>query len=233
MLLRAGTLVDATIIAAPSSTKNQAGARDPEMHQTKKGNQWYFGMKAHIGVDAQSGLVHTVAGTAANLSDISQTHAPIRLRSGHPLLHGEEKTVHADAGCIGVEKRAEIIAKHSALEWRIAAKRGKIKALPEGWVKDLTLGYEKLKARARALVEHPFHIVKNLFKHRKVRCRGMKKNTAQLHTLLALANLVIAKKHLLSLRQAVRANPTNPTRTKSTRSQRPQATPNSKRTRKI
>ena len=191
LLLRAGTLVDATIIAAPSSTKNQAGQRDPEMHQTKKGNQWYFGMKAHIGVDAESGLVHTVVGTAANVSDISQTHA---------LLHGEEKTVHVDAGYIGVEKRAEIIAAHSGVEWRIAAKRGKIKALPESWVKDLTLGYERLKARARALVEHPFHIVKNLFKHRKVRYRGMKKNTAQLYTLFALANLVIAKKHLLSVR---------------------------------
>ena len=185
-----GTLVDATIIAAPSSTKNQAGARDPEMHQTKKGNQWSFGMKAHIGVDAESGLVHTVVGTAANVSDISQTHA---------LLHGEEKTVHVDAGYIGVEKRAEIITAHHGVEWRIAAKRGKIKALPESWVKDLTLGYERLKARARALVEHPFHIVKNLFRHRKVRYRGMKKNTAQLHTLFALANLVIAKKHLLSV----------------------------------
>jgi len=190
LLLRAGTLVDATILAAPSSTKNQAGQRDPEMHQTKKGNQWYFGMKAHIGVDAESGLVHTVVGTAANVSDISQTHA---------LLHGEEKTVHVDAGYIGVEKRAEIIAEHGGVEWRIAAKRGKIKEMPEGWVKDLTLGFEKLKARARALVEHPFHIVKNLFRHRKVRYRGMKKNTAQLHTLFALANLVIAKKHLLSV----------------------------------
>ena len=119
------------------------------------------------------------------------------------LLHGEEKTVNADAGYIGVEKRAEIIAKHGAVEWPIAARRSKIKALPESWVKDLTLGFEKLKARARALVEpfgpelmaegHPFHIVKNLFKHRKVRYRGMKKNTAQLHTLFALANLVVCQ----------------------------------------
>ena len=191
LLLRAGTLVDATILAAPSSTKNRAGARDPDMHQTKKGNQWYFGMKAHIGADAESGLVPTVVGTAANVSDISQTHA---------LLHGEEKTVHVDAGSIGVEKRAEIIAGHGGVEWRIAAKRGKLKEMPESWAKALTLGFEKLKARARALVEHPFHIVKNLFKHRKVRYRGLKKNTAQLHTLFALANLVIAKKHLLSAR---------------------------------
>ena len=189
LLLREGTLVDATIIAAPSSTKNKAGGRDPEMHQTKKGNQWYFGMKAHIGADASSGLVHTVVGTAANVSDISQTHE---------LLHGQEQTVHGDAGYIGVEKREEIIAEHDGVEWRIAARRGKLKAMPESWVKDLTLGYEKLKARVRALVEHPFHVIKNLFGHRKVRYRGIEKNTAQLHILFALANLVIARKRLLA-----------------------------------
>jgi len=189
LLLREGTLVDATILAAPRSTKNRQRGRDPEMHQTKKGNQWHFGMKAHIGADARSGLVHTVVGTAANGSDISQTHA---------LLHGKEKTVHADAGYLGVEKRPEIIAAHGGVEWRVAARRGKLKAMPESWVKDLTLGFEKLKARARALVEHPFHIIKNLFKHRKVRYRGLRKNTAQLHPLFALANLVIARKRLLA-----------------------------------
>jgi len=188
LLMREGTLVDATIIAAPSSTKNKSGERDPQMHQTKKGNQWFFGMKAHIGADAASGLVHSVTGTAANVSDISQAHA---------LLHGEEKAVHADAGYIGVEKRPEIIAGHGAVEWRVAARRGKLKAMPESWVKDLTLGFEKLKARTRALVEHPFHVVKNLFKFRKVRYRGIKKNTAQLEVLFALANLVIARKRLL------------------------------------
>lgn len=190
LLMREGTLVDATIIAAPSSTKNAKGQRDPQMHQTKKGQQWYFGMKAHIGADASSGLVHTVVGTAANVSDISQTHA---------LLHGEEQSVHADAGYLGVEKRPEILAQPREVEWRIAAKRGKLREMPSSWLKDLTLGYEKLKARARALVEHPFHIIKNIFKHRKVRYQGLKKNTAQLHTLFALANLVIAKKRLLSL----------------------------------
>lgn len=188
LLMREGTLVDATIIAAPSSTKNKRGERDPEMHQTRKGNQWFFGMKAHIGADAASGLVHSVTGTAANVSDISQTHE---------LLHGEEKVVHADAGYLGVEKRAEIIASHSTVEWRVAARRGKLKEMPESWVKDLSLGYEKLKARVRALVEHPFHIVKNLFGHRKVRYRGLRKNTAQLEVLFALANLVIARKYLL------------------------------------
>jgi IS5 family transposase len=143
-----------------SPTKNKSGERDPETHQTKKGNQWHFGMKAHIGADAASGLVHGVTGTAASVSDISQTCG---------LLHGEEKVVHADAGYIGVEKREEIIARHSGVEWRVAARRGKLKGMPESWVKDLTLGFEKLKARTRALVEHPFHIVKDLFKFRKVR----------------------------------------------------------------
>ena len=188
LLMREGTLVDATIIAAPCSTKNCERKRDPEMHQTKKGNAWHFGMKAHIGADAASGLVHSVEGTAANEPDISQTHK---------LLHGEEKTVHADAGYTGVEKRAEILAAHGGVEWRVAAKRSKIKEMPESWVKDLTVRFEKLKAQTRALVEHPFHIIKNLFKHRKLRYRGLRKNTAQLHILFALANLVIARRALL------------------------------------
>jgi IS5 family transposase len=163
LLLRTGTLVDATIIAAPSSTKNRERRRDPEMHQAKKGNQWHFGMKAHLGADADSGLVHRVVGTAAHVSDLSQTHA---------LLHGEEKVAHADAGYTGVEKRPEIVAQHPGVEWRVAARRSKIKALAEGWAKDLTQAFEPLKARVRARVEHPFHIVKNLFHHRKVRYRG-------------------------------------------------------------
>ena len=173
LLLREGTLVDATILAAPSSTKNRQRAR-PAYAPDQKGQPVVFRHEgAHRGGCARSGLVHTVVGTAANESDISQTHA---------LLHGKEKTVHADAGYLGVEKRPEILAAHGEVEWRGAARRGKLKAMPEGWVKDLTLGFEKLKARARALVEHPFHIVKHLFGHRKVRCRGLAKNTAQLHT---------------------------------------------------
>jgi IS5 family transposase len=189
LLMKEGTIVDATIIAAPSSTKNARKERDPEMHQTKKGNQWYFGMKAHIGVDAQSGLVHSVAGTAANVADIAQTHA---------LLHGEEKEAYADAGYLGVEKRAEIATHCPGVQWHVAAKRGKVKAMAEGLIKDLTQQLEKLKARVRARVEHPFHILKNLFKHRKTRYRGLAKNTAQLHTLFALANLVISKRAMLA-----------------------------------
>ena len=189
LLMREGTIVDATIIAAPSSTKNKRQERDPEMHQTRKGHQWYFGMKAHIGVDAQSGLLHRVTGTAANVADIAQTSA---------LLHGEEKKVHADAGYQGVEKRAELIGQGRKVQWYVAAKRGQVKAMAEGRLKELTQAFEKAKAQVRARVEHPFHIIKNLFKHRKVRYRGLAKNTAQLYSLFALANLVIARRWLQS-----------------------------------
>ena len=193
LLMKEGTIVDATIIAAPSSTKNARRERAPEMPQTKKGNQWYFGMKAHIGVDAKSGLVHRVSGTAANVADIAQTHV---------LLHGQEMEVSADAGYLGVEKRAEIATCSAGIEWHVAAKRGTVKALAEGMVKELTLRLEKAKAQVRARVEHPFHIVKNLFKHRKVRYRGLSKNTAQLYSLFALANLVIVRRLLLNTAKA-------------------------------
>jgi IS5 family transposase len=193
LLLREGTLIDATIFTAPSSTKNRQRERDPAMHQTKKGNQWYFGMKAHIGADESSGLVHSVEGTAANVSDISQAHT---------LLHGQERRAGADAGYLGVERRPEIAALGGDIEWRVAARRSTLKAQPEGWAKALGSAWEKLKARTRALVEHPFHIVKNLFKHRKVRYRGLEKNTAQLRVLFALANLYMARHELMGARAA-------------------------------
>jgi transposase, IS5 family len=186
LLLREGTIVDATIIAAPPSTKNRAKARDPEMHQTKKGNEWHFGMKAHIGVDAVSGLVHTVVGTAANVSDISQAAN---------LLHGEESSVHADAGYIGLEKREEMQGRKNLL-CDIARKRSEVRKLPEGPKRDAARADERCKAQLRAIVEHPFHVVKNLFRHRKVRYRGLAKNTAQLFSLFALANLVLARRLL-------------------------------------
>jgi transposase, IS5 family len=182
LLLREGTLVDATLIAAPSSTKNAKRERDPEMHQTKKGNQWYFGMKAHIGADRDSKLVHTVVVTAANVADVTQTAE---------LLHGQETQVHADAGYTGVEKRPEIVALKRKLDWQIAGKRSVIQALAEGAEKEALKAVEKTKASVRAFVEHPFHIVKNLFRHRKVRYRGLAKNGHQLYTLFALANVVI------------------------------------------
>ena len=187
VMMNQGTLVDASIINAPSSTKNKAKERDPQMHQTRKGNQWYFGMKAHIGVDLHSGLVHSLTGTAANEADVNQTAN---------LLHGEEKAVYADAGYTGADKREEF--KERKVTWRIAMKRGKLKAMDEGPLEELTARAETLKARIRARVEHPFHVVKNLFRHRKVRYRGLAKNRAQCHVLFALANLVIAKKALLA-----------------------------------
>ncbi len=186
LLMRQGTIVDATIIAAPPSSKNKQKSRDPEMHQTKKGNQWYFGMKAHIGVDVASGVVHTLTGTAANEADINQTAA---------LLHGEEEAVFADAGYTGADKRPELAERD--VSWNIAVKRSIIKALPQA-LRDLAEPVERVLSQLRAPVEHPFHIVKNRFRHKKVRYRGLKKNTAQLYTLFALANLVIVKKALLA-----------------------------------
>lgn len=188
LLLKSGTVVDATLIAAPSSTKNSSGERDPEMHQTKKGNQWHFGMKAHIGVDADSGLVHTVIGTAANVNDVTQAGA---------LLHGEEENVFADAGYQGVAKREEV--QHIEAHWHVAMRPGKRKALdkanPMGAVLDKL---EHVKARIRAKVEHPFRVIKRQFGHVKVRYRGLAKNTAQLHTLFALSNLWMVRRTLLS-----------------------------------
>ena len=190
LLMRQGTIVDATIIAAPSSTKNKRKARDPEMHQTKKGNQWHFGMKAHIGVDVASGVVHTVVGTAANEADINQMAA---------VLHGAEEDVFADAGYTGADKRPE--HEDRDVCWTIAIQRSLIKALPKG-LRDLAEPVERALVQVRAWVEHPFHIVKNLFRHKKLRYRGLAKNTAQLHTLFALANLVIVKKALLTQSRA-------------------------------
>lgn len=188
LFLRRGTVVDATIIEAPPSTKNDKGERDPEMHQTKKGNAWHFGMKAHIGVDAESGLVHTVVGTAANVADVTQAQA---------LLHADEEDVFADAGYQGVEKCEENIGV--PVNWHVAMRPGKRRALAaHGWAQKLEW-IEQTKASIRAKVEHPFHVVKNLFRHRKTRYRGLVKNTAQLHTLFAMANLMLARRLVLDI----------------------------------
>jgi len=182
LLLREGTLVDATLIAAPSSTKNKEKQRDPEMHQTRKGNPWSFGMKAHLGADRDSKRVPTVVVTAANVADIAKTAE---------RLHGQEKQVHADAGYLGVEKRVEIGALNRPIDWPIARKRSQIKTMKEGAEKETVKATEKAKASIRAFVEHPFHILKNIFRHRKVRYRGLAKNGHQLYTLFGLANVVI------------------------------------------
>jgi IS5 family transposase len=169
LLLRAGTVVDATLIAAPSSTKNASGERDPQMKQSKKGNQWYFGMKAHIGVDADSGLVHTVRGTAGNVNDVIEANT---------LLHGEETQAWGDAGYQGAGKRPD--AK-DGVRWNIAMRPGKRKLLDKTkLVEDLTDQIERIKASIRAKVEHPFRVIKRQFGHVKVRYRGLAKNTAQL-----------------------------------------------------
>jgi IS5 family transposase len=186
LLMRQGTIVDATILAAPPSTKNKEKARDPQMHQTKKGNQWHFGMKAHIGVDVASGVVHTLTGTAANEADITQMAT---------VLHGQEEAVFADAGYTGADKRPEHAERD--VSWNIAIKRSIIKALPKG-LRDVAEPVERALSQVRAWVEHPFHVVKNLFRHKKLRYRGLFKNTAQLYALFALANLVIVKRALLA-----------------------------------
>ncbi len=181
LLLREGTLVDATLIAAPPSTKNRDRARDPDMHQAKKGNQWHFGMKAHIGVDLDSGLVHTVLTTPANVNDVTQAHG---------LLHGQETVALGDAGYQGVAKRPE--NQDAPVTWHVALRPGVRRALPDDALGRLQERIEQVKASLRAKVEHPFHIVKNLFKYRKARYRGLAKNQAQLFTLFGLANLVLA-----------------------------------------
>jgi IS5 family transposase len=155
------------------------------MHQTKKGNQWYFGMKAHIGVDVAAGLVHTVVGTAANEADITQTAK---------LLHGQEEDRFGAAGYTGADKRPELADRD--VSWNIALRRSIIKALPQA-LRELVEPVARALSQVRAVVEPPCHIVKNRFRHHKVRYRGLKKNTVQLHTLFALADLVIVKQALL------------------------------------
>ena len=189
LTLKSGTIVDATLIPAPCSTKNKDKTRDPEMHSSKKGNQWYFGMKAHIGVDADSGLVHTVRCTSGNVSDVVE---------GNSLLHGQEVEVFADAGYQGADKRDD--AK-PGVTWHVAMGPGKRKALDKdnNAIDALVNQLETVKARIRAKVEHPFRVIKRQFGHVKVRYRGLAKNTAQLHTLFALSNLWMARGHLMQV----------------------------------
>jgi transposase, IS5 family len=185
LMLRTGTVVDATLIAAPSSTKNADGQRDPEMKPTRKGNNWYFGMKAHIGVDAHSGLVHTVVGTAANVNDLNVAGA---------LLHGQEEVVFGDAGYQGVRKRPEAAGP----TWHVAMRPGLRRKLnPFIEPEFVAERVEKMKASIRAKVEHPFRVLKRQFGFTKVRYRGLAKNTAQMVTLFALGNLWMARRVLM------------------------------------
>ena len=191
--LRSGTIVDATLIAAPSSTKNADHARDPEMHQTKKGNQWYFGMKAHIGVDEFSGLVHHVHCTAANVADVTVTHT---------LLHGKEDSVFGDSGYTGADKREELQDCEAA--FFIAAKRSVLQAIGNKRERAREQRWEHFKASVRAKVEHPFRVIKRQFGYTKVRYRGLAKNTAQVLTLFALSNLWMKRKQLMPAMGSVR-----------------------------
>jgi transposase, IS5 family len=180
VLLKESTLVDATIIEAPTSTKNKSGERDPEMHQAKKGNQWHFGLKAHIGVDARTGITHSFTTTPAHEHDLNQAGQ---------LLHGDEQFIFADAGYRGAEKREEL--KSVKADWHIAERPGKIRALKKHPRKNkVPIQTEYLKASVRAKVEHPFRIIKCQFGFVKARYRGLLKNDSKLAMLFALANIV-------------------------------------------
>ena len=190
VMMKGGTIVDATLISAPSSTKNQKKARDPEMHQTKKGNQWYFGMKCHAGVDAGTGYVHTITATPANVHDIAETHN---------LLREDDEVMYGDSGYLGVEKREEIAGDEhlSKIEYRITRRPS---SLPK--VSDNAIDWERYidyrKSSVRSKVEHIFHIIKNRFGFKKVRYRGIDKNFHKLNVLCACTNLLMyaeAKKH--------------------------------------
>ena len=186
VMLKGGSVVDATLIAAPSSTKNSSGERDPEMKQSRKGQQWYFGMKCHIGVDLESGLVHTVRGTSGAVNDVTEANS---------LARPSDREVYADAGYRGADKRPDARA---GVSWNIAMRPGKRRMLDQTKpIEALTEQFEKVKAGIRARVEHPFRVIKRQFGHIKVRYRGLAKNTAQLHTLFALANLWMARRKLV------------------------------------
>jgi len=175
-IMRGGSIVDATIIAAPSSTKNATGTRDPEMHQTKKGNQWYFGMKAHIGADAGTGYVHSVSATAANVHDLDEAA---------DLVRDDDEVVYTDAGYQGAQRRPEISGDErlSKVEWRIAARKGVLKTMAEP-----DRAAHSRQASVRAKVEHPFLVVKRDFGFTKTRYRGIAKNLNHLQVLFASAN---------------------------------------------
>lgn len=187
LILKKGSIVDSTIISAPSSTKNQEKKRDPDAHQTKKGNTWHFGYKGHIGVDKISGLVHHVEVTAANVHDV--TVVP-------KLLHGGEESVHGDSGYLGAEKREDAIIYNNQgkkIQYKINRRPSQSKKhtpRSKGQIKRR----EREKSSVRAKVEHVFGIVKGLFGYRKTRYKGRRKQSAKLHMMFALANLVLADK---------------------------------------
>ena len=184
LLMHGGTIVDATIIAAPSSTKNKEGKRDEEMHQTKKGNQWYFGMKIHAGVDAGSGFVHTITGTAANVHDVNET--------GH-LIREDDDVLYGDSGYLNAVEHMENIdpERRSSIQFRINVRPSSIKMSKDyqgiRWDEEI----ESRKSSTRCKVEHPFLIVKRHFGYRKVAYKGLAKNMNRFNVLFACANLLM------------------------------------------
>jgi len=195
MIWRGGSIIDAAILEAPSSTKNSSKSRDGEMSQTKKGNEWHFGMKVHIGSDAGTGMVHSMTTTSANVHDIEEAHK---------LVRSDDEFANADAGYVGIEKREEICTDEhlSKVTWRINTRKGKERKLKNKLHKNAMdhLDYiaqprweeriEYLKSKVRSKVEHNFYIIKHIFGCRKVRYRGLKKNEARLYMLFAMANLL-------------------------------------------
>ena len=193
-MMRGGTIVDATLISAPSSTKNEKKERDPEMHQTKKGNEWYFGMKCHVGVDAGSGYVHSLETTAANVHDITMASQ---------LIRQDDAVVYGDSGYIGIEKREEVKGSPhlSTKEYRINRRYKSVQRMPEGFI-DWEKQIERRKSSVRSKVEHPFLIIKRYFGFIKTAYRGLTKNTHRLHTLFASTNLLMCARSGRSLRPA-------------------------------
>lgn len=192
LILKRGTIVDSTLIAAPSSTKNKDKKRDPDAHSVKKGTQWHFGYKAHIGADKNTGIVHHVKVTAANVHDVTVVS---------DLLYGEEETVHGDSGYTGAEKRDDAIKRNTKgkkIKYKINRKPSTIKKLSKSG-KYAAKKREKAKSSVRAKVEHIFAVVKKLFGYRKTRYRGLKKQTAKLNMMFALANLYLADRENLSV----------------------------------
>jgi IS5 family transposase len=182
LLVGKGTIVDASIIDAPSSTKNAKKKRDAQMHQTRKGKQWYFGMKVHIGVDTDSGLVHTVRGTAANVADVNVLGE---------LLHGDEESLHGDSAYHSKQLKAQ--AQASGIEFNVNERGTRHRPLSKR-----QRARNRRLSRVRATVEHPFLVVKRLWGHTKVRYRGIAKNLAQMHTLFALANVYRVRRQLVN-----------------------------------
>ena len=182
LLVGKGTIVDASLIDAPSSTKNAKNKRDPQMHQTRKGKQWTFGMKVHIGVDTDSGLVHTVRGTAANVADVNVLGE---------LLHGDEESLHGDSAYHSKQLKAQ--AQASGIEFNVNERGTRHRPLSK-----TQRARNRRLSRVRATVEHPFLVVKRLWGHAKVRYRGIAKNLAQMHTLFALANVYRVRRQLVN-----------------------------------